>query len=138
MRSTSIWSKRGIKKRSKLFTNITDELRYARSVSLKILLSHSRSLMVIRNAIIRYIAHEFLLAIHSDYGPIVSQIKRNIDRNSRFFHNTPITRLHSTPRLAQESPSKFRHNISCRKTTLWLKKTRQLWQTITTTQFSRF
>ena len=39
--------------------------------SLNISLSHSRSLKAIRNGAIRQIEYEFLLAFHSNYGPIL-------------------------------------------------------------------
>jgi len=39
-------------------------------------LNHSRSLKVIENCTIRWIAYEFLLTFHSNYGPILYRFRK--------------------------------------------------------------
>ena len=71
---------------------------------------------IIGNVTIRWIAYEFLLAFHSNYGPILYhfQDKARYWSKRRFFH------ISYFGRPVRQSLSKYCHMV-------WYRKTRMMW-----------
>ena len=102
-----------------------------------------RSRPVRRNLhVILYQAIEFRPNRSNNGGNITSYpFLKMAAATAKYYFQFPICWCHCLQKVKVYQQTKFCRDISIGGwdiTTLWFKKTRQLWRTITTTQFSRF